>query len=443
MNLIQRLFCLALLAAALVCAPGANAQDATLDPAATAAPPATTAAVEEGPVAVPEPSEKAMDYYRSGIRVWLGGLLIDFALPLLILFTGLSAWLQRQAARAGGGWVVTLALYWVAFVVLSALLTLPWEYYTGFVRQHAFGLSNQTLTKFFQDWGIGLALNALIVPLFLWIPFLLLRKAPRYWWLVTGILVFPLVLLQMLVYPIWIDPLFNDFGPMKDKALEAKILAIADRANIEGSDVFEVAKSEDTKAVNAYVTGFFSSKRIVLWDTLLAKLNEREALFVMAHEMGHYVLGHVLQMIALVTVLMIAALYAVHRISGWFIARFRARLGFDSLAEPAAIPLILFLVGVVSFVVSPALLAFSRHNEHEADRFALEITRDNFAGATAFVKLQQENLGNPRPDWYVKLWRGSHPSLGERIDFCNCYKPWNEGQPGRYAHLFKAESSTP
>jgi len=230
---------------------------------------------------------------------------------------------------------------------------------------------------------------------------------------------------------------------MKDKALEAKILAIADRANIEGGDVYEVEKSVDTKAVNAYVTGFWHTKRIVLWDTLLAKLNEREALFVMAHEMGHYVLGHVLQMIFVAPLLVALALFSVHRASGFLIDRFQHRFGFSELSDPAALPLILLVAGVVSFLVSPAMIAFSRHNEHEADRFALEITHDNYAGAMAFVKLQQENLGNPRPDWFVKVWRGTHPSLGERIDFCNTYKPWAEGQPEAYAHLFKPETPKP
>ena len=163
----------------------------------------------------------------------------------------------------------------------------------------------------------------------------------------------------------------------------------------------------------------------------------------MAHEMGHYVLGHVMQNIVLTTMLMITSLYAVHRVSKWFIPRFRTRLGFNSLADPAAIPLMSLLVGLVTFLVSPAMLAFSRHIEHEADRFGLEITRDNYAAATAFVKMQQENLLNPRPDWYVELWSGSHPSLGDRIDFCNSYKPWDEGKPGRYSHLFKADSRNP
>ncbi len=126
----------------------------------------------------------------------------------------------------------------------------------------------------------------------------------------------------MLVMPIWIDPLFNKFGPMKDKALERRILDLAERAGIEGSRVFEVEKSVNTKAMNAYVTGVFGTKRIVLWDTLLAQLDAPEVLAVMGHEMGHYVLGHVVRSILLGSLVVLAGLFFVDRAGRWLIARF-------------------------------------------------------------------------------------------------------------------------
>jgi Zn-dependent protease with chaperone function len=273
--------------------------------------------------------------------------------------------------------------------------------------------------------------------LFLWIPYLLLNKSPRRWWLYTGLLAIPFIVLVSLVQPIWIDPLFNKFGPMKDKALEAEILRLADRAGIEGSRVFEVAKSEDTKAINAYVAGVGGTKRIVLWDTILAKLEPRELLVVMGHEMGHYVLGHVWKLILFASALIITLLYVIHRIVGWLLARYHDRFGFNELADVASLPLILLLFGTASLVVTPAPLALQRHFEQEADRFGLEITRDNHAAATAFVKLQQENLGVPRPSRLYVWWRENHPSLGDRIDFSNDYRPWETGAPLVYADRFK------
>ena len=116
---------------------------------------------------------------------------------------------------------------------------------------------------------------------------------------------------------------------------------------------------------------------------------------------------------------------------------FKGRFGFDQLSDPASLPLILLLMAVFSLVVTPAVLTFTRYQEHEADRFGLEITRDNHAGAMAFVKLQEENLAIPRPGWLYKLWRASHPPVGERIDFCNEYRPWQRGEPLVYGHLFR------
>jgi Zn-dependent protease with chaperone function len=224
---------------------------------------------------------------------------------------------------------------------------------------------------------------------------------------------------------------------MKDKAVEGKILALAGRAGIEDGRVYEVNKSVDTKALNAYVTGFMGTKRIVLWDTIIAKLTPRELLVVMGHEMGHYVLGHVYKGIFFFSALILFTLYLAHRSADGLIRRFKHRFGFDRLADVASVPMLLLLLNAFTLAITPVAMAFTRHQEHEADRFGLEITQDNRAAAMAFVKLQEENLGVPRPGWLYKLWRASHPPIGERIDFCNEYRPWKTSAPLKYQHLFK------
>jgi Zn-dependent protease with chaperone function len=392
---------------------------------------------QDGRVAVPEPTPQALSYYRSGNVLWIVDNVWGVLVPAAFLFTGFSAALRRWAQRIGRKWFFTIAVYFIVFSVVTFVLDLPRVYYEGFVREHAYGLSNQTFAKWASDQITGLLVGIVGGVAFLWVPYLLLKKSPRRWWLYTGLAAIPFIVLVALVQPIWIDPLFNTFGPMKDKALEADILHLAERAGIEGSRVFEVAKSEDTKAVNAYVAGFGSTKRIVLWDTIIAKLNRRQLLVVMGHEMGHYVLGHVWKLILILSALIVAALYAVHRASGWLIEKYRARFGFEALSDLASLPLILILFGVASLVVTPLALTASRHFEHEADRFGLEITRDNYAAATAFVILQQENLGVPRPGQIYTWWRESHPPLGERIDFSNDYRPWETNQPPVYADRFK------
>jgi STE24 endopeptidase len=389
-------------------------------------------------VPVPEPTPEALSYYRSGNVLWVVNNIWGLMIPVLILFAGLSARIRDWAQRFGRKWFFTIGLYFIAFTVIVFLIDLPLSYYQGYMRQHAYGLSNQTFGKWAQDEVTGLVVVLVGGVLFLWVPYLLLKKSPRRWWLYTGLLAIPFIVLVSLVAPIWIDPLFNTFGPMKDKALEADILRLAERAGIEGSRVYEVAKSEDTNAVNAYVAGVGTTKRIVLWDTILAKLNREQLLVVMGHEMGHYVLGHIWKLILSLSALIILALYAVHRTAGWLIARYRDRFGFSQLSDVASLPLIIVLFGMASLVVTPVALTIQRHFEHEADRFGLEITQDNYAAATAFVKLQQENLAVPRPGPLYTWWRASHPTLGDRIDFSNDYRPWESNQPLVYGDRFKS-----
>jgi STE24 endopeptidase len=414
---------------ALLLTPLAHAQAPSGAPAAS---PAVDTAGTSAPVPVPPPSEKALRFYRSGNVLWAISTVWGLLVPLLLLFTGLSARMRDAARKIGRNWFFTVAIYGVLFTLVTALLSLPLDYYSGFVRTHAYGLSDQTAAKWWGDTIKGLAIGCVAIALLLWFPYLLLRKSPRRWWLYSGLAVIPLLAFGLFITPVWIEPLFNKFGPMQDKALEARILALADRAGIEGSRVYEVNKSVDTKTVNAYVTGFGGTKRIVLWDTILAKLDSPEVLFVMGHEMGHYVLGHTWQLILLGSAIALFGAWVIHRTAGELIARYRARFGFDELADVASLPLMALLFGLVSLVLTPAILAFGRHVEHEADRFGLEITRDNHDCATAFVKLQQENLSVPRPGLLYKLWRSDHPPLGERIDFCNEYHPWDQGQPLRY-----------
>ena len=391
----------------------------------------------EARVAVPEPSPQALQYYRSGNLLWAIGTGVGFLIPALLLFTGFSARLRSIGFRAGRRWLPALALYAFLFILTTALLTLPFEYYQGFVREHAYGLSNQSLGKWLSDWLKGVGLSGLGLALVLWIPYLLLRRSPERWWLYAGLATLPIATFVLIITPVWVDPLFNDFGPLKDRVLEHRILGLAERAGMSGSKVFQVNKSVDTKTVNAYVTGVGATKRIVLWDTILAKLEPDQVEFVVAHELGHFVLRHVLAWILVATTLAILSLYIVHRVARRVIARFSRRFGFDRLSDIASLPLLILLGTAVSFVATPLLLGFSRYQEHEADRFAIELTRDNRAAATTFVRLQQENLNDPRPGPLYMLWRGSHPSLGDRIDFANSYRPWEKGEKLRYGHRFR------
>jgi STE24 endopeptidase len=396
--------------------PGAGASTPVETPLAPGA--------DSGPVEVPAPTEKALRYHASGNIIWLLGEVLALALPMLLLFTGLSAWLRTIASQlAHGRFYPTLAIYFVLLSLLMFLVELPLSYYVGYAREHAYGLSTQQFSKWATDQVKGLGIGVLIGLLVLWVPYWLLAKSPERWWLWTGMLALPFYTLVLLVTPLWITPLFNKFGPMKDKALEADVLAIAKRAGVESARVFEVDKSVDTTKVNAYVTGIGNSKRIVLWDTLLSRLTPKQIQYVVGHELGHYVLGHVWTSILLSSLLTLLGLFGAHRLAGLFLTRFGHRMGFHHLADVASLPLLMLLLGLFSLVITPAMLAFSRYHEREADRFGLTLTHDNHSAATAFVALQQQNLAVPRPGLLYKIFRSSHPPIGERVDYINNYKP--------------------
>lgn len=380
---------------------------------------------------MPPPSEKALRYHRSGNVIWAVEQLLGLALSAGLLFAGLSARLRTLAAAAAHGrFYPTLVLYFALLSALLFVIQLPLSYYVGYARERAYGLSSQRLGKWAGDEAKGFVLGVVLGAAVLWVPYLLLRASPERWWLWTGMLALPFFALVLLVTPVFIAPLFNKFGPMKDRALEGEVLAVAAQAGVDGARVFEVEKSVDTKKVNAYVTGVGNTKRIVLWDTLLARLTPRQTRFVVGHELGHYVLGHVWLNIVISTALTVLGLYGVHRTADGLIAAFGSRFGFDRISDVASMPLLMLLLSLFSMVMTPAMLALSRHHERAADRFGLELTRDNFAAATAFVALQEQNLAVPRPGRLYKLFRASHPPIGERVDFINVYRPWERRQPG-------------
>jgi len=388
-------------------------------------------------VAVPAPTPLALRYHRTGNVLWAVETGLGLLLPALLLFTGVSSRLRTLAQRIGRRWLATLILYAVLFTLTSALLTLPLAYYGGYLRPHEYGLSNQSWSHWLSDWLKGVAISGVGLSLVLWIPYLLLQHSPRRWWLYAGLASLPVMALLLVITPVWVNPLFNEYRPMTNQALESRILALAHRAGIEGSRVYQVNKSADTRTVNAYVTGLGGTKRIVLWDTLLDKLEPEQILFVTGHEMGHFVLRHTLAVILVAAIVVTVSLYLVHRVAGKIMARFRHQIGFDRLSDVASFPLLLLLGSLASLALTPLVLGFSRHQEHEADRFALEITRDNRAAASTFVRLQEENLGVPRPSPLYMLWRGSHPSLQSRVDFANHYFPWRSNGTLRYRSRFQ------
>jgi Zn-dependent protease with chaperone function len=397
------------------------------------------ASLECAQVAVPEATEQAMRFYRSGNLLWIVQNFWSLLIPFLFLYTGFTGKLASFSYRLGKNWFFSLEVYLILFLLIMQILSLPIDFYGSFVRMHEYGLSTQTFGKWLGDYGKGTGVTLVGALAFVWIFYLLLRKSPRRWWFYSSLVSIGITFFTVFIQPIWIDPLFNDFGPMKNKQLESQILSLAARAGIENSRVYEVDKSADTTLLNAYVTGLGSSRRIVLWDTTIQQMTPRQILFVMGHEMGHYVLHHVWWFIIYSAVLSFLMFYLIYRTASYLLERYGSRFGVTHLASIGSVPLLLLLMTFFSLLTTPLSNYVSRYMEREADRFGLEITEDNQAAAEAFIVLQKKNLGNPRPGPVFTFWRSTHPSLGSRIDFANSYCPWKRDEPSKYSDLFKVE----
>jgi Zn-dependent protease with chaperone function len=383
-------------------------------------------------VQVPEASAEAMRYYQSGNILWTATLLWGFIVPFLFLVKGFTGKLESFAKKKGKNWFFTIAVYLILFVIISQLLQLPFEFYGDYMREHEYGLSRQTFGHWFSDWGVSLFITLIGAVAFVWIFYLLLKKSPRRWWFYSSLVSTGIMIFLVLIQPIWIDPLFNKFGPMQDKKLEKQILNLAARAGIEHGRVYEVDKSQDTKTLNAYVTGIGSTSRIVLWDTTIKRMTPNEVLFVMGHEMGHYVLNHIKWYLVYFFFLSFVIFYLTYRSANALLRHYGKRFKIKHLHDISSFPLLVLLLGIFTFVFSPLSNYISRTIEHQADIFGLEITQNNKAAGESFLILQQEDLANPWPGPIYNFFRATHPSLGERVEFFNNYCPWKNNEPLRY-----------
>ena len=372
-------------------------------------------------------------YQRIRVGLALLSPLASIAIGLLLLFTGVAQRMRDLAnARAKGLWARVL-VFFTLYSLIMAIVLLPLDWYSGYALEHRFALSNQSLGDWALDQGKAFAFQVVavgVLPL-LALAWRIVASHPRRWWLWLSLGALPVSTAIVLLQPLVFDPLFNKFTRLHDATLRAQILALAARADIPARDVFEVDMSTKTKKVNAYVSGFGASQRIVLWDTTLQRMRRDEILFVMGHEMGHYVLHHIWQGLAWVAL----GSFAVLWLTAWFVrallGRFGGRWGVHAVGDLAAMPLVFAMLAWVNWLGAPVSNLISRGIEHEADVFALELTHDNDAGARSFLVLAEGNRSDPEPSVWVKWLLFTHPPLGDRIRFALDYRPWERGEKNR------------
>ncbi|HET9481531.1 MAG TPA: M48 family metallopeptidase, partial [Candidatus Polarisedimenticolia bacterium] len=368
-----------------------------------------------------ERHQTALRYSRGRWGLWLLGALLGIAAPLFLALSGFAGRLASALEARLQSRLASDSLFIVAIVTCMRAIDLPLELYR-FRRERLYGFATQDLPAWLTD-EIKLLMVAWVIGLVFLLPmWAAIRRWPRGWWAAGSALAVTLAILGIAVVPVVVAPWFNTFTPLSDESLRSRILAMAAREGVPAEDVYQVDASRQSLHDNAYVVGLLGTQRIVLYDTLLSAYAPEEIEFVVGHEIGHYVLAHIWKGIALTSAAIVLGFFLMHRLLGRTVAAHKRRLGYDSLASIAAVPLALGMLSILLFAATPVSSGVSRYFEHQADAFALEAIRHQEAprdaAVSAFQKMASRNLSDPNPPALVEWWLYSHPSIGNRIRFC-------------------------
>ncbi len=364
----------------------------------------------------PNLPKSSYNYRKDGLKVWALRLILTFTIPLLFLTSRLSQRISVWATN-GRGLFLSGLIYGLIFFGIIFLINLPLNYYSSFLLPHKYGLSNQTILRWLEVNLKGFAVNNVLISLFLWIPYTILFNSPKTWWLQLGLLVIPVIIFMTFITPMVIDPVFNTYTSIKDESLGIEIGKLLDKSNISDAEIYMVDKSKDTKNMNAYMTGISKSKRIVLWDNTINNLSQDEVLSITAHEIGHYVHGHIWKSIILSSIASIFIMFLIYITSNWILNLSYGTFGFKNIYNYASLPLLLLVLNLFTFLGNPLANYVSRYMEVEADRYEINLTHDRESATTAMEKLYEQSLGIPRPSKFYKLWYHTHPPLEERVEF--------------------------
>jgi Zn-dependent protease with chaperone function len=274
--------------------------------------------------------------------------------------------------------------------------------------------------------------------------FRVMRWSPRRWWFFFWVAALPILLFIFFISPWFVDPLFNTFHPLAEKypALAADIEKVVQRTGLDipADHMFLMDASKKTNDVNAYVTGFGASKRIVVWDTTVQKLTTDETMFIFGHEAGHYVLNHVRNGFTFFAVGLLAALYVGFRALNWALAKWGRRWGIEGPEDWASLPAMLLILELLVFISMPIENGYSRMQEHNADVYGLEVIHGIVPNAPevaahAFQILGEIGLADPNPPGLITFWLYSHPPLAQRLVFAHTYDPWSKGESPKYVKM--------
>ncbi len=359
---------------------------------------------------------KAADYTAAKVRIGLVEIVIDVLVLLALTLGGVLGWID-QALRdgLGSGYLHGLALF-ACVGLLGFFIGLPASLYRTFVIEARFGFNKLTWPLWLADLAKAAALAVLIGGPLLLAVLWLMDAMGRNWWFYVWLVWLATNLLILFLYPTVIAPLFNKFTPLDDASLKARIEALLARCGFASSGLFVMDGSKRSAHGNAYFTGFGRAKRIVFFDTLLAKLEPQEIEAVLAHELGHFHHRHVIKRIALSGVLSLAFLWLLGQLidQPWFFAGLGVGAGDTAMGTAMGLLLFSMVLPVFLFPLAPLTSALSRRHEFEADAYAVKQTAAADLIA-ALVKLYRDNAATLTPDPLHSLFHDSHPPASQRI----------------------------
>ena len=388
----------------------------------------------------PDRYQKAHNLAKIHFRFALISFVYGLVVLWLILRWRLSA-KYRTFAESKFSKRFLQALVFSPLVILTMdVLQLPTGIYQNWVSRQ-YGLSVQGWGSWFWDWTKGELISVILGIILIWLLYAVVRKSPRRWWFYFWLASLPIALLVFFLQPLVIDPLFNKFEPLelKDPVLTASLEKMVQRAGqyIPPERMFWMNASEKTTAVDAYVTGFGASKRIVVLDTTIAKATTPEIVYVAGHEMGHYVLQHIPKSIVFFAALLLVFCFLTFRSIGWVLARWGAQWDVRTVDDWASLPALLLLISILFFIANPVGSAFGRYQEHQADQYGLEVTHgltpdSGQVAAQGFNLLGDVDLADPEPNPADVFLFYGHPPIPDRIQFALTYDPWAHGGSGEF-----------
>jgi STE24 endopeptidase len=388
----------------------------------------------------PDLYKKAHNKSEIDFRLQLIGFVYGLIVLWIILRWKLGAKYRDWAERTSGRRFLQALIFSPLLLITTAVLGLPLDIYSETIEKK-FGISVQAWGSWSWDWIKAQLISIVIFTILIWILYMVIRRSPRRWWFNFWLVSLPILLFVFFISPWVIAPLFNKFEPLQQK--EPKLTAALEQmVHRSGEDIppermFWMGAGEKTTALNAYVTGMGSSKRIVVFDTTIAKMNVPQIVFVAGHEMGHYVLYHVYKLIGSFALVLLFLLYLGYRSIGWVLARWGTNWAIRGLDDWASLPALLLLLSIFSFLAGPMLNAISRHYEHQADQYGLEVTHgltpdSGQVAAQSFQILGEVDLADPDPSPLDVFLFYNHPSIPSRVHYCLTYDPWANGGTGEF-----------